>query len=151
MIKAVNLSRDGKASLGLCRVQVNVAGTAKWLPARKTLVTEIVETVVSLAFVDIPSSIKVGDSVSGAVQLTHRDTSVDNTFKVYISGCGGGADGWADENRRVPFTWTVTEESLAGYPIVDGKCTLSASTAQGGTFHAVGDDRIEARIRVEGH
>jgi hypothetical protein len=146
MIKAVAQQLQGTASLGMCRVQVDVAETAWWLPAHAILETRMVEAVVSLAFVKYPSAVRLGDEITVVVALTHPDSSIDHQFTVYLSGCGGGDAGEAGPDRHVTFRYKV--EGLSDQDISNRHCTLVASTSTRGTIHVVGSGNVDETIDV---
>jgi hypothetical protein len=141
MIKAVGEELEG-VSLGPCKVQVDVAETTAWLPARAILQTEVVEAVVSLALEGLPKSAKVGDSVTLVVRLTHPDSSIDRSFSVYVGGCGAFTPEEGIVNRRMTVNFKVEAES-------GSQCTVTASTSTNGTIHVVGTPRVEASITIE--
>ena len=146
-IKAVAQQLDGVASLGPCKVRVDVAETSLWESARAVLSSRIVEAAVSLSFERVPDTLRLGDDAEVVVRLTHPDRSIDNSFIVLLSGCGAFGGG-ESEGRRTTFRFRV--ENLPSEDLEAGRCTLTASTSIQGTVHVVGQGETTATVKLVG-
>jgi hypothetical protein len=146
MIRAVAL--EDTSSLGVCRVQVEVPGTARWLPARVVLKTRIVESVLSFSVAVAPVPIKPDVAVVVTVRLTYPDRSLDGHYELYPMGCGSSNWDRQIDGRTNTFTFTPSTSELKNDVDSTGHCTLTVHAGIGGTLHIIGQHNVEKSLAV---
>lgn len=148
-IKAVARELDSVTSLGPCKVRVDVAETPQWKAAETVLSSRIVEAAVSLAFVEVPATLRLDANAEVVLKFTHPDSSIDNELAVTLDGCGAStSEKTVDEIKRL-VTFRFLVQAPDGDP-QGSRCTLSASTFINGQTKVVGRGETSATVRLVG-
>ncbi|RZU11342.1 hypothetical protein EV645_6508 [Kribbella rubisoli] len=145
MIAAVAVMNT--SSLGMCRVQVDVAGTARWLPARLVLKTRIVESVLSFAVSSSTDTVEADVPFEVKVRMTYPDSSLDGYYGLDVSGCGVSVFDREDSNRTRTFKVSSTAADLKR-DTDSGHCTLTVHAGVAGTLQLLGEYNIRKTLAV---
>ena len=136
------------SSLGLCRVQVDVAGTARWSAAHAILKTKIVESVLSFAVSVSTDTVKPDAPFVVTVRLTYPDKSLDGHYELYPMGCGVSVTSRGEGDRTRTFTVSSTTADLKNATDSTGHCTLTMHAGVGGTLQLLGEYNIPKSLSV---